>query len=125
MVDSQAGLQAALEAAGLDVQAGASLEDPLFETTASSLLVGEAMIQVFEFADEATAEAAEATVNATGTIIGTKTIDWVERPHFYRQGSLIVLYPGEDEAILSALAGALGEPFVVGASAFAPDPADE
>lgn len=123
VVDSAAELQDALEAAGLEVQPGEALREPLFETTAGSLMVGEAMIQLFEFADEATAGAAAGTVNATGTIIGTKTIDWVERPHFYRQGKLIVLYAGDDEAILSALQEALGEPFVVGESAFAP--ADE
>ena len=60
-----------------------------------------------------------------GTIIGNATIDWVDRPHFYQQGGLIVLYAGEDEAILSALEGALGEPFVIGESSFAPEPADE
>jgi hypothetical protein len=41
-------------------------------------------------------------------------VDWVEPPHFYRQGRLIVLYAGKDEAVLDPLEETLGEPFVVG-----------
>lgn len=124
LVDNHDELRAELEAAGLEIEQDEVLLDSFFaDTTARFLLVNEAMIQTFEFADADAAEAGAETVNATGTIIGTATIDWVERPHFYRQGKLIVLYAGDDEAILSALQEALGEPFVVGESAFAP--ADE
>lgn len=121
LVDSHEELRAALEAAGLEIEQDEVLLDSFFaDTTARFLLVNEAMIQTFAFADAAAAAAGAETVNATGTIIGAATIDWVERPHFYRQGKLIVLYAGDDEAILSALQEALGEPFVVGESAFAP-----
>ncbi len=126
LVDSHDELRAALEAAGLTVEQDDVLLDTFFpETTARYLQVNGAMIQTFEFADVAAAEAGAATVNATGTIIGNATIDWADRPHFYQQGGLIVLYAGEDEAILGALEGALGEPFVIGESSFAPEPADE
>jgi hypothetical protein len=112
----------ALGAAGLDASEhtgeGADLSDPLFDGTPRALMAGEAMIQTFEFASEAEAEEAAATVNPTGNIIGTKTVDWVEPPHFYRQGKLIVLYAGSDEAVLSALEAALGEPFAVGDGMF-------
>ncbi|MDT8307729.1 MAG: hypothetical protein RRC07_17475 [Anaerolineae bacterium] len=112
-----------LAAAGLEVAEGdlfsGELSDPLFEeATPRSLNVGEATIQTYEFGSEAEAEAAAATVNPTGTIIGNKTVDWIEPPHFYRQRSLIVLYPGDDEAVLGALEALLGEPFVAGAGGF-------
>lgn len=112
-----------LAAAGLSAQEGDMFSgeegDPLFDdSTPRSLTAGDATIQVYEFATEAEAEAAAATVNPTGNIIGNKTVDWIEPPHFYRQSRFIVLYPGDDEAILSALAIALGEPFVAGAGGF-------
>lgn len=118
-----AALAEGLAAAGLDVAEGdlfsGELGDPLFDdATPRSLTVGEATIQTYEFASAAGAEAAAATVNPTGNIIGNKTVDWIEPPHFYRQGSLIVLYPGDDEALLSALEAILGEPFVAGAGGF-------
>jgi hypothetical protein len=116
-------LVASLEDAGLAVQEGdlfsGELADPLFDdSTPRALTAGEATIQVYEFGDEAGAEAAAATVNPTGNIIGNKTVDWVEPPHFYRQGRFIVLYPGDDPAILAALETAFGEPFVAGAGGF-------
>jgi hypothetical protein len=112
-----------LEAAGLSLEEGdmfsGELGDPLFDdSTPRSLEAGATTIQVYEFASETEAEAAAATVNPTGNIIGNKTVDWIEPPHFYRQGRFIVLYPGDDEAILTGLELALGEPFVAGAGGF-------
>lgn len=116
-------LVASIEDAGLSVQEGdlfiGELSDPLFDnSTPRALVAGEATIQVYEFATEAEAEAAAQTVNPTGNIIGNKTVDWVEPPHFYRQDRFIVLYPGDDPAILAAFEAALGEPFVAGAGGF-------
>ncbi|MEL7657736.1 MAG: hypothetical protein AAGU75_17715, partial [Bacillota bacterium] len=38
-------------------------------------------------------------------------INWVSFPHFYKKGSLIVQYIGEDEKIISALEDILGKQF--------------
>lgn len=113
-IDNYEALLEALRAAGLEVQAAGAIEDPFFDVETQMLTVGEAMIQVFQFADAAEAEAAAGTVNASGTIIGTTTVDWIEPPHFYRHGRLLVLYAGSDENVLSALEAVLGEPFVIG-----------
>lgn len=109
-----------LEGAGLEITEDNVLLDSFFAGTVGArfLTVNEQMIQIFEFADESAAAAAAETVNATGTIIGNATVDWVETPYFYRRGSLVVVYAGEDPAILDALSGALGEPFLVGAGGF-------
>lgn len=74
------------------------------------------MIQVYEFADAAAAEAAMNTVSGGGTIIGTTTVDWIETPHFYRSGRLLAIYAGDDQDALSALEANLGPPFLVGVS---------
>lgn len=113
-IDSYEALLEALRAAGLEVEAVGPMEDPFFDVETQTLMVGEAMIQVFQFASAAEAEAAAGTVNAGGTIIGTTTVDWIEPPHFYRHGRLLVLYAGSDENVLSALEAVLGEPFVIG-----------
>lgn len=113
-IDNYDELAEALRAAGLEVESAGPIQDPFFDVETQTLLVGEAMIQVFQFPDGAAAEEAAGSVNASGTIIGTTTADWIEPPHFYREGRLIVLYAGSDAAILSALEQVLGEPFVVG-----------
>lgn len=113
-IDSYEALLEALRDAGLEVEATGAVEDPFFDVETQTLMAGDAMIQVFQFADAAEAEAAAGTVNASGTIIGTTTVDWIEPPHFYRHGRLLALYAGSDENVLAALGEVLGEPFVIG-----------
>lgn len=110
----------ALRATGVNVEPAGTLEDPFFPVDAFSLTVDGAPVSVFQFPSEAAAAEAAESINATGTVIGTTSVDWIEPPHFYRQGRLIVLYAGEDEAVLAALAAVVGEPFVVGEAMFGP-----
>jgi hypothetical protein len=35
-------------------------------------------------------------------------VTWIAPPHFYHSGDIIVLYPGEDETVLSGLEEILG-----------------
>lgn len=104
----------ALRAAGLDVTVTGPVDDPLFAAQAQAIDVGGAYVQIFEFEGQEAAAEAASSVSGGGTIIGTTTVDWVEPPHFYRVGRLIVLHAGSDETLLDALAGVLGEPFLIG-----------
>ncbi len=45
-----------------------------------------------------------------GTVSITQ-VDWVDRPHFYRDGTQIILYIGHDNALASAFAAAYGASF--------------
>jgi hypothetical protein len=38
-------------------------------------------------------------------------VTWVAAPHFYQAGRILVLYVGDDPAILELLEGALGPQF--------------
>lgn len=38
-------------------------------------------------------------------------VDWVDLPHFYRSGSTIILYIGQDAGLLTAFENAFGAPF--------------
>ncbi|MDX1665046.1 MAG: hypothetical protein R3272_14740 [Candidatus Promineifilaceae bacterium] len=111
---------------GVDVQAPELFESA---TDAWDITIFDAPVSVFEFADEAAAQAAAETVNPTGTIIGNVTVDWVEPPHFYQAGRVIAVYAGEEQMVLDTLQMAMGEPFVVGQGGFgpvdAPAPEDE
>lgn len=113
-IDDYESLVEALRAAGLEVEASGAIEDPFFDVETQLLTTADTRIELFQFEDEAAAEEAASTINASGTIIGTTTVDWIEPPHFYRQGRLLVLYAGTDETVLAALSHVLGEPFVVG-----------
>lgn len=38
-------------------------------------------------------------------------VHWVDQPHFYRDGAYIILYIGQDNALINAFAEAYGAPF--------------
>lgn len=108
------GLMEELRAAGVEVELGDNLSQPFFEPEAQIIRVNGQDVQVFDIGDEAAAAEVAATVSEDGTVVGTTAVDWVEPPHFYRKGGLIVLYVGSDEAVTGALADVLGQPFATG-----------
>jgi hypothetical protein len=121
-VTDYASLEAALVGGGATVAPDGEIvpEDSVFPVRTRIITVNEESLQVFEFDDPAAAEAAAATVAASGVIVGTATYDWLATPHFYRSGNLIVLYVGDDAATQALLADTLGEEFAGGGPAMSP-----
>ena len=60
---------------------------------------------------EAAAQADADLVAPDGSSVGTSMPFWVDDPHFYHSGKLIVLYLGSDQSILTALEAILGPQF--------------
>ncbi|WP_374686112.1 hypothetical protein [Promineifilum sp.] len=105
-------------AAGAAVSLGGDVPSPLFEgSNGQTYLVNDEEIQVYQFADEAEAEAAAATISPDGGMINDVSVRWAGAPHFYRQGNTIVVYIGGDIATLDLLGGSFGEPFAGTATA--------
>ena len=103
VVEEWASLMAALQAAGATVEVGDSLTQDFFTPEGHILTVNGADIQVFEYADTATMESEASQVAPDGGSVGTSMVTWMDAPHFYKTGRLIVLYIGSDAAILSLL----------------------
>jgi hypothetical protein len=102
-------LVAALAAAGVSVEdTGETLSQPFFEPPARRIRLNGEELQVFAFGSQAQAEAAAATISPGGFEIGTSMVSWVATPHFYQADDLIVLYVGDQAAIVSALDAAMG-----------------
>lgn len=110
-VQDQAGLIEALEAAGANVEPGHPIEQPFISVPGQILKVNAEDVQVYEY-ETAEAMGTEASqITEDGGRMGTSTISWVDTPHFFRSGRLLVLYVGGDAAVLDLLNGALGEEF--------------
>ncbi|MBE2201251.1 MAG: hypothetical protein IAE79_21735 [Anaerolinea sp.] len=73
-------------------------------------------VQLFNYPTEAEAIAAANEVAPDGRSIGTHSIAWLATPHFFRSGSTLLLYVGDDADTLALLTAALGEPFAGGSS---------
>lgn len=100
-----------LRAAGATVESAGAVSQPFFSVKGQVIKVNGEDVQVFEYADAATAEAEAATVSPDGGSTGTSMITWVAAPHFYKTGKLIVLYVGNNQTTLVALETALGPQF--------------
>ncbi|MBI3158391.1 MAG: hypothetical protein HYZ26_02180 [Chloroflexi bacterium] len=107
----QAGLIEALGAAGAEVDLGEPVEQAFFSMTGQILSVNGADVQVFEYASAEDMEADAALVAEDGGSVGTSMITWVATPHFFKSGRVLVLYVGDDAAVLELLLGVLGEQF--------------
>jgi hypothetical protein len=107
----QASLIDALRKAGATATIGGQVEQPFLSATGTQVTINGADVQVFEYADEAAAQAD--VTKLADTLAGRRTtmISWVASPHAYRAGRVIVLYVGDDPAILKLLQDTLGAPF--------------
>lgn len=110
-VEDQASLIDALRASGAHVEFGDSIKQAFFTVTGQILKVNGKDVQVFQYESAETREADAAQVAPDGGSIGTNMVMWVETPHFFKSGRVLVLYVGEDQGVLDLLKGALGEQF--------------
>lgn len=107
-VTDQVSLIDALRKAGATITPGEQVEQPFLSIKGTRLDMNGADVQVFEYPDEAAAQADAASVADILAGRGTTMIDWIAPPHFYHAGRVLVLYVGEDEGITEVLTNTVG-----------------
>lgn len=100
-----------LRASGASVELGDAVDQPFFSVTGKTIILNGEDVQVFQYLDVATAKAQAALVALDGNTIGTSKPIWMEPPHFFRQGKLLVLYIGSNDQVLKMLTTVLGRQF--------------
>src|SRR6187431_2686770 len=103
VVEDQAGLIAALQAAGATVEVGDPISQDFFGPEGNILKVNGADVQVFEYESADAMENEASQVAPDGGSIGTSMVSWMDAPHFYKTGRIISLYVGSDQTILDVL----------------------
>lgn len=101
----------ALRVMGVSVEAGGEIPqqpESLFSVQGQRYRIEGNEFQVYEYADKAAAMADARRISPDGFSIGTAMVDWVDTPHFFQRGRYLVLYLGNDAAILNLLEGVLG-----------------
>ncbi len=111
LVDDYVSLIDALRAAGATVEPGDTVEQAFFSVTGQIIKVNSADVQVFEYESAELMEADAAQVAPDGGSVGTSMVMWMATPHFFKAGRVLVLYVGDDAAVLDLLKGVLGEQF--------------
>lgn len=110
-VEDQASLVAALQAEGATVEMGDSITQDFFSVEGQTVKVNGADLQVFEYENATTMEEATSQVAPDGGSIGTSMPMWIDKPHFYKAGRIIVLYVGSDQKTLDLLNMVMGPQF--------------
>lgn len=114
-VEDNVSLIDALRAAGANVvpggTLGGTLEQVFFAVTGQIIKINSADVQIFEYESVEAMEADATLVAPDGGSVGTNMVTWIAPPHFFKSGRVLVLYVGDDAAILELLTGTLGEQF--------------
>ncbi len=110
-VEEMVDLVEALQAEGAQVEMGEAIQQPFLSVPGQIVQVNGADVQVFEYASAEDMGVEASQVTEDGSPIGTSTITWIAPPHFYRSGRLLVLYVGEDTAVIELLESVLGPQF--------------
>jgi len=98
----------ALHNNGATVESLDTISQPFFAPEGQVISVNGFQVQVFEYPNEEDTSSAAGTISSDGSSVGTTMVSWVEPPHFFKSGNLIVLYVGEESSILEALHEILG-----------------
>ncbi|MHB8129202.1 MAG: hypothetical protein ACYDEX_09410 [Mobilitalea sp.] len=104
----------AMEDKGYDFEIKDAEKDFL-PTTRKRMIIDEKVIDIYLFNSDKDMENEASRIDSGGC--GYKNsfkaiqVSWVSFPHYYKKGSLIIQYIGEDETIMSDLTDILGEQF--------------
>ena len=102
-VEDQNGLLSALNAAGATVEVGDSITKDFFSVEGQMVKVNGTDLQIFEYENAEAMEKDASQVAPNGGAIGTSMVSWIDAPHFYKAGRIIVLYVGSDQTVLDLL----------------------
>lgn len=110
-VEDQASFLAALQASNATAEIADSVTQDFFSPEGSIITVNEQDIQVFEYENKEAMENEASQVAPDGGSIGTSMVAWMDAPHFYKAGRIIVLYIGSDKTTLDLLEKVIGLQF--------------
>ena len=111
VVEDQVSFLSALRTSNATVVIGDPVMQDFFTPEGRSITVNGADVQVFEYEDSKAMEAEASLVSPDGSSVGTSMMMWVDKPHFYKAGRMIVLYVGSDQATQDLLEKILGSQF--------------
>lgn len=82
---------------------------PLFPVSGLPLEINGETAIVYEFKTNAEAEYQTSNIEGDGYHVGKAWVSWMDTPHFYQRGRLIVIYVGNTGLILDDLKNIMGK----------------
>lgn len=100
-----------LRSQGARIERGEDVQQPFLKEEGRLYTVNGQSIQVYEYDSAAALEADASQISPDGGSTKTTMISWLDDPHFFKQGRVLVLYIGKNQSLLDLLKGALGAQF--------------
>jgi|GEM_PF-2223235 len=100
----------AMKAKGYSIEMQVSQNgQSFFSVTPKYFKVNGDIISIYEFTNYDSAKSQSRTISNDGSRIGNSSIDWIDKPHFYVKGKIIVGYIGSNQTILNDLSKIMGD----------------
>jgi hypothetical protein len=104
-----------LRGKGFRVSLGANTREGYFTVSSREVLLDQpGLLKAFQYSTSTQADQDAALVTPDGQPRPKTVFDWIDVPHFYKSGRLIVLFIGCNAQTLEALDDLLGRPFAGG-----------
>jgi len=103
-----------LKSTRISVETGERVSQPFFTPQGQIIKLNGEDVQVFEYVSKEEAFQEVMQVSADGSSVGTTMITWIDSPHFYQSGKIIVLYIGNTPELVEILIEVLGPQFAGG-----------
>lgn len=104
----RAALIAELKQSGHAVETKGPIVQPFLSMPGQLLNIDGTDVQTFEYDSAKSIQIEVAKISPNGSTVGETRIGWVEPPHFYSKGTLLVLYVGINQQTLTVLESVLG-----------------
>jgi len=114
MVSDYASLVDNLKSTDASVEIRESISQPFFTPQGQVIKLNGEDLQVFEYVSEEESIKGAMQVSADGSSVGTTMITWIDNPHFYQSGKIVVLYVGNTPEVIEILTEVLGPQFASG-----------
>jgi hypothetical protein len=99
-----------LRDAGAQVDLGEAVNQPFFSVSGHTIKVNGLNMQVFEYASPEARQAESDKIRRDGSAIGSTMVDWIDRPNFWANSRLIVLYVGKNPTLITQVSQLIGNP---------------
>lgn len=111
VVEDKASLIAALQGGSATIEIADTITQDFFSVEGQIIRINGMDVQVFEYESPEAMENEAAQVAPDGGSVGNSMVSWIDSPHFFKAGRILVLYVGSDQTVLDLLEKVLGPQF--------------
>lgn len=100
-----------LKKSGYKIDSANQENNMFLKGSLTAIKIGTDIISVYEYKDNQQMETDSRRISSDGSRVGNAMVDWINTPHFYKNGNIIVNYVGNNNKLIEALKKLLDKQF--------------